>query len=352
MFKKITKKQWTIIFIILLTLIAGYFILPVSIPLIVAYFTALLLNPLIRLFSSRFKISRKFSVIIVFLLFLILMTITGLYVATKAVAQMNKIAENAPEYINNVSDFVVDWQENLDTVTRDLPQDFIDQINDTIENSFNTIKKFFTDNLTIDNIAEFAAKIPNYLVSILVYLIALFLFMLELPNLKQKFYNFLTDETAEKVRFMIARLSYVVFGFLKAQFLVSLIIFAVSLIGLLYIAPDVAVIMSLIIWLIDFIPIIGSIVILGPWSLYMFLTGDLVMGTKLAILAIILLAIRRTVEPKVMGRHMGLSPLATLIAMYLGLKLIGIFGFILGPLLLIAFNSAKEAGIIKVNFKI
>ncbi|TCT26903.1 sporulation integral membrane protein YtvI [Melghiribacillus thermohalophilus] len=352
MFKKISKKQWTIISMMLLILIISYFILPVSVPFIVAYVTALLLNPLVRWFSSRFKFSRKLSVTIVFLLFLILMTISGLYVTTKAVSQLNKIAENTPEYINNVSSFVTNWQQNFDTVTRDLPQDFIDEINDTIEESFNRAKSFVTNELTIDNIAGFAAKIPNYLVSILVYLIALFLFLLEMPTLRQKFYNFLTDETAEKVGFMSARLSYVVFGFLKAQFLVSLIIFAVSLIGLLFIAPDVAVIMSLIIWLIDFIPIIGSIVILAPWSLYMYVIGDPVTGTKLAVLAIILLAIRRTVEPKIMGRHMGLSPLATLIAMYLGLKLIGIFGFILGPLLVIAFNSAKEAGIIKLNFKV
>src|SRR5699024_9962685 len=103
---------------------------------------------------------------------------------------------------------------------------------------------------------------------------------------------------------------------------------------------------------IDLIPIIGSIIILGPWSLFMFLAGDTQMGIQLAILAIILLAIRRTVEPKVMGQHIGLSPLATLIAMFLGIKLLGILGFILGPIVVITFTSAKEAGIIKWNIKV
>lgn len=84
----------------------------------------------------------------------------------------------------------------------------------------------------------------------------------------------------------------------------------------------------------------------------MYVTGDTIMGIKLTILAAILLAVRRTVEPKMMGQHMGLSPLATLIAMFLGLKLLGILGFILGPLLVIAFTSAKDAGIIKWEFKI
>ncbi len=162
----------------------------------------------------------------------------------------------------------------------------------------------------------------------------------------------MTKETAEKVSFMNRRLSSVVLGFFKAQFLVSIIIFVVTLIGLLLIMPQVAVIMSLIIWLVDFIPIIGSIAILGPWSVFAFISGNTFLGVQLAVLAIILLAIRRTVEPKVMGQHIGLSPLATLIAMFLGIKLLGLLGFILGPLFLIAFNSAKEAGIIKWNTKI
>ncbi len=163
----------------------------------------------------------------------------------------------------------------------------------------------------IESITQIFMKIPDFLISLLVYLIALFLFMLDLPNLRNKFYGMMTEQTQEKFKFMNARMSYVLLGFLKAQFLVSLIIFTVSLIGLLLITPEVAFIMSIIIWLVDLIPIIGSIIILGPWSLYMFITGDLVLGTKLAVLAIILLAIRRTIEPKVMGHHIGLSPLPT-----------------------------------------
>src|SRR5699024_9954715 len=141
-------------------------------------------------------------------------------------------------------------------------------------------------------------------------------------------------------------------GFLKAQFLVSIIIFLVSLAGLLLITPQVALIMSLIIWIIDLIPIVGSIIILGPWELFMFLSGGIEMGVKLMVLAVILHIIRRTIEPKLMCQHIGLSPLATLIAMFLGLKLLGVLGFIPGPLVVIVFTSAKEAGIIKWNVKI
>ncbi|WP_186577579.1 sporulation integral membrane protein YtvI [Aquibacillus kalidii] len=352
MFRYISKRQWILILVAITLIIAGYFILPVSLPLLLAFFTALFLNPSIRWLQFRFKFSRKIAVTIIFLAFLVIISIIGTYFVTRAVTHVVNFSQNAPTYIVQMNEQVLEWESDLANVSEDLPKEFIDKVKAGYNESINSLVEGLNDKLNFNRITEAVSKVPQYLVSFLVYLIALFMFMLELPLLKTKTYQHLTVETAEKVRFMNARLAYVVLGFLKAQFLVSIIIFIVSLIGLLIIAPEYAVIMSFIIWIIDFIPIIGSIVILGPWSLYMFITGDVRTGTELAILAVILLAIRRTVEPKVMGKHIGLSPLATLIAMYLGLQLIGILGFIVGPLVVIAFNSAKEAGIIKWNFKI
>ncbi|MGR9050288.1 sporulation integral membrane protein YtvI [Halobacillus faecis] len=352
MFRYLSKKQWILILISTLLIIAGYFILPVSIPLILAFVTALFLNPAVRFIQFKFRINRKMSVTIVFLLFLIFLGLLGTFAVTRAVTQIVQLADNAPQYINQINNVLLDWEDHMASFSQSMPKEFVDKVTAEMMNAIDRTTTAISEKLQLSNIAAAAAKIPELLVSFLVYLIALFLFMLELPRLRNKMHDQFTEATSEKVKFMNARLSYVVFGFLKAQFLVSIIIFFVSLIGLLWIAPDVALIMSLIIWAIDFVPIIGSIVILGPWSVYMLIIGDIAIGTKLGLLAIVLLAIRRTVEPKVMGRHIGLSPLATLIAMYLGLQLIGLLGFILGPLVVIAFNSAKEAGIIRWNYKL
>lgn len=352
LFNKLTKRQWTKIILSIIALLIIIFVLPVAVPLILALLTAFILNPLVRFLRFKFRISRKISVIIIFIMFLLIISTIGTYVTTKSVAQLVKLTENAPNYVNNITHVINDFESDMNTFTQGMPEDFVDEVMTTLHKNIGGIRERINDTITIENIAGVVAKVPQYLVSFLVYLIALFLFMLELPKLKKNAYGLMTEKTAEKMSFMSARFSYVIVGFLKAQFLVSIIIFTVCLLGLWYIAPDVAIIMSIIIWLIDFIPIIGSIIILGPWSLYMLIIGDVVMGIQLGVLAIILLAIRRTVEPKVMGRHIGLSPLVTLIAMYLGLKLIGILGFIIGPLMVIAYNSAREAGIIKWNIKI
>jgi sporulation integral membrane protein YtvI len=352
LFRNLTKRHLTLILLVILVILFFIFILPISIPLIVAFITALFINPVVRLVQKRLKVNRKISVTIVFLLFLIIFGVLGTFTITRVVTQVVNFVEDVPAHFNELNRIYENWEAQLQQYTDDLPDEFVKQVSSSIETNLHALSTTAKETITFERIAQLFASIPQYLISFIVYLIALFLFMLELPILKAKMYQMMTKETAEKVSFMNNRLASVFLGFFKAQFLVSLIILAVTLIGLFIIVPEVAIIMSLIIWIIDLIPIIGSIVILGPWSLFMLMAGDTTVAIQLAVLAVILLAIRRTVEPKVMGQHIGLSPLATLISMFIGLKLLGLLGFILGPLIIIAFTSAKEAGIIKWKIKI
>ncbi|SFE42065.1 sporulation integral membrane protein YtvI [Alteribacillus iranensis] len=350
----LNKKIIFRIVVIVLLLIGAYYILPVSGPILLALLTALFLSPSIKFIMEKTKIKRSIAVTLVFTGFLCVLGLSGYFLITQVVTQVLDFIENLPGYINDINHSWLNLQTKIEKAYEelDLPPVVIQEINNQITDMFNNMRDQYASGDLINNIASLVASIPRYLVSFLVYLIALFLFMLELPRLRKQMYTFMKEDTAEKFKFMTSRLSYVILGFFKAQFLVSIIIFIVTLIGLYIFTPEVALMMAVIIWLIDFIPIIGSIAILAPWSLYYFVAGETLLGTQLIILAAILLIIRRTVEPKVMGHHIGLSPLATLISLYLGLTLLGVIGFIIGPLAVIAFTSAKEAGIIKLNFKV
>ncbi|WP_100404596.1 sporulation integral membrane protein YtvI [Bacillus solitudinis] len=347
-----TKRTIVIVITLIIFIAAAYFILPVSIPLITAFLTALVLSPAVNALHNRGKLKRNLAVMLIFTIFVCFIGLSGYYITTKAITQGTQIVENLPQYINDLNRAWLNFQRGLEEKYENMPPEFVQEINIQVTKTLNEIRSTISDRNLITDITSVISSIPGYLVTFIVYLIALFLFMLELPRLRVKVFAYLSERTKDKVNFMTSRLSYVVWGFFKAQFLVSIIIFVVSLIGLLLIAPEVALLMAFIIWLIDFVPIIGSIVILGPWAIFQLIAGNASTGTQLLILAAVLLVIRRTVEPKVMGQHIGLSPLATLIAMYLGLMLFGIMGFIIGPLIVIAFTSAKEAGIIKMNFKL
>ncbi|UZN00857.1 AI-2E family transporter [Lysinibacillus sp. MHQ-1] len=97
-------------------------------------------------------------------------------------------------------------------------------------------------------------------------MIALFLFMLDLPKLKRITYKYLKPNTAKKIKIILNRLKDATLGYMKAHLFVSFIIGGVTLVGLLLIQPKYAITMTIIIWLIDIVPFLGSIIILAPWG--------------------------------------------------------------------------------------
>jgi sporulation integral membrane protein YtvI len=349
--KLLTPKKIIIALILILVGTLLYFYLSVFMPILLAFFTALLLEPLVQGVQKHLRVKKRLpSVILIFTLFVCLIA-TSFYLAiTKLVNEAIKFADRLPYYVVDVTIFVEQSINNFNQAVAGLPPVLIKELETQTNEILNKGDALAKDAISI--LATWAQGIPNLIVVTIIFLITLFLISMDLPALREKFYNHFKEETAKKVRYMTSRLSYVFVGFFKAQFMVSVVIFIVSYIGLLFIFPKNALLMAFIIWIIDFIPFIGSIIILGPWALFNFISGDPSTGIKLLILAGILLTLRRTLEPMIMGEQIGLSALSTLISIYLGLYFLGVVGLVAGPLILIALKSAMEAGIIKTDFKI
>ena len=105
--------------------------------------------------------------------------------------------------------------------------------------------------------------------------------------------------------------------------------------------------------ILDALPVFGTGAVLIPWSIYNIIVArfDLAIAIALLALYIICVVVRQFTEPKVVGDSLGLHPLVTLLSMYIGLKLIGIGGMILLPIISLfviqlykagAFNKIKE----------
>ena len=336
-----------LLFILFITLV-----LPLAVPILLALVTAFFLEPLVKLCKQKFKWKRKPAIITVFTSFLLLISATLYLTITQLIGRIIQLTKMAPEYFNSLSAVWMNVQNKLFSFTQDMPLEVVTSIQTELDRFLILMKEAILGFVSYESITNLLTEIPNFLVNFIVYIVALFLFMLDLTDLKKMVFRHLSPATAEKVRFMTSRINSVIFGFFKAQFLASLVILVASFLGLLIIAPKYALVMSIVIWIIDLIPILGSIIIVAPWSLYQFALGNIGLGTKLAILALILLIIRRAVEPKLMGSQIGLSPLATLIAMFIGLQVFGFLGLMIGPFIVIIFTTAKEAGMIRTNFKL
>lgn len=201
-----TKRFLLILIAVILITVLFYFILPVSVPLVIAFITALILEPAVKLLQIKIKISRRISVLITFLGFVLFIGLSGYFITTKVITEAIKLVENAPMYINEITKAWLRAEADFSNAAKDLPKDLVNEISIQIQSFLNKTKDDLVSYVDIDSLKALLTNIPNYLVSFIVYLIALFLFLIDLPRLRKGLYNHLTEKTADKVKFMTSRL--------------------------------------------------------------------------------------------------------------------------------------------------
>lgn len=91
-----------------------------------------------------------------------------------------------------------------------------------------------------------------------------------------------------------------------------------------------------------------------PWAVISSCYGDMRLGIAILVLWSIMSVSKQIIEPRIIGAHIGIHPIFTLISMYTGFKLIGIWGMFIGPIILIIlkniFGTMLDKGVIKTIF--
>lgn len=134
-------------------------------------------------------------------------------------------------------------------------------------------------------------------------------------------------------------------AWLKTQSVIFLMTSSLSMLGLLLIGNPYYILGGIGIGVLDALPIFGTGTALVPWSILLLFKRE--WGHALILFGLYLLCyfLREFTEAHLMGKKMGLSPLETLAAIYVGLQLFGLFGFLLGPIgLLIIKDFVEEYG--------
>jgi sporulation integral membrane protein YtvI len=340
-------KKYLLLFILLLLLL---YLLPKSIPILLGLLTAILFEPIIVSILGRFKIKRVFAVLIVFILFLSAIGFVSYVILAKLIEQLIYFSYNLPFILAKINILIGQYIDKWEIFSANVPKDVIDSIEASFQSLESTILKG-TSNIT-QSALLFITTIPQILLEILVYCIAVFLFSLDLPRLKTKILNFFSTRTREKFILITHQLNRAGIGFVKAQLLFSVLTFILAYVGLLFLKVDYPILLSIVIVIVDVLPVLGTGSVLVPYAFYCFVTYQQDTGIGLIILFLIITIVRRVIEPKVYSSNMGISPLASLISMYLGFQVLGFIGLILGPTVVIIFDTLKKAGLFKFQFKL
>ena len=137
-------------------------------------------------------------------------------------------------------------------------------------------------------------------------------------------------------------------GLIRAQLTLTAITFCELFIGFSILRVNYAFLFALLTAVFDALPILGVGGILLPWALYSLLSGNYLYAVGLLVIYGVIFIVRQFLEPRIIGTQIGLPPIVTLMSIYVGLRIFGVFGALLFPIIVITLKYSQEKGYLRI----
>lgn len=360
--------------ILALIFFAFKYALGVCTPIIFAFIMAAILQrPKNFLTRKTFLKSGLASTICVFSFIIIVsafFVLIGVRVASEIKGFINYIAlqfQNIDELVNTIEDAALGFVGNLPAFISESASESIStiftQLREFLAGTNNDLANQITDGLggsfslswittPISGVISTATKIPSILIAVVIAIVASCFTTSEYDKVKE----FILRQLPGEKRKTLSRTKTIVKATLakmgKAYLLIMLITFIEIFVGLSVLRligifqSSYIVILSVIIAFVDIVPMLGTGTILLPWIAYSLIVGNFGMAIGLAVIYGAITVIRQVIEPKFVAGQLGLSPVVTISAMYIGLQLFGFMGLLLSPMLITIIKVLNDEGVL------
>jgi sporulation integral membrane protein YtvI len=188
----------------------------------------------------------------------------------------------------------------------------------------------------------FARNIAEGFLYVIITILSAYFFTAYKEELTAGLKKHLPESAIDYWRLIYSNFSSAFGGYFKAQFKIMLILIVIMFIGFEILDINYSFLLALGIAFLDFLPVFGTGAILWPWAVIEMITGNYVTAISLVVIYFICQVVKQILQPKMVGECIGLHPLATLIFLFIGYKLYGVLGMIIGiPIGMVIVNMYR-----------
>lgn len=333
--------------IIILIAAATYqFVLPILMPFIVGFCIASVVQiPLRHLKLKNAAYRRVAATLLCVAFYAIVVTLLILFGA-KVVSEIGNLFRALPDLFQEyMYPFLTGMGDRILTLLKRYNPDLANQFMQIGNSAIESLAQFATDLSAgaVKILATGAIGIPGLLVHIIICIVSSFYIASDYAVVL----GFIKKLIPKKHRqFVINVLRYAetaILAYIKSYSIMFVLVFLELWIGFLILDIPYAIGIAFAIALFDLMPVLGTGGILLPWAFILLCMGNFPLAIGVALLYVIITAVRHAVEPRIVGNHIGLHPLATLVAMMVGLDLMGLVGMLLFPITLVALTNLKKS---------
>ncbi len=320
-------------------------IIPFLIAFIVAYFIRYGVR---RTGVKSEKIKKLVTVGFVLLFYSVIFTILTL-VGVKMIDKLIGLIQSLPRLYNeNIPPLLAQLSKLIEEVALKFDTNVAREVEKAFEEFQASLGKYITDFsfAAFSIISDGIMGIPSLIIKLIVTIVATFFMALDFDKITGLFRKVLGEKKYRVIYEGAWHTKKVIGAYLTSYTLLFLITFIELCIGMCLFQIPYPTVVALLIAVFDILPFLGTGGVLIPWALICLFTGNVPLGIGIFVLYIIITVVRNTLEPKVVGKQIGLHPLATLIAMFVGMRMFGLVGLIFFPVTLVVGVSMVKAGAI------
>ena len=304
------------------------FIAPLLTPILLAFLFVTMFGPLLKKMHTKLRIPRQVSAIILLLLVTLVVVIAGWLVISWATT-------NAP----NWSRYLDIWQEELTFVVHSICEWVGNTFGMDVSHVEESVAKISEDLLgrmqsdSIPNLVNNTMKYAKKLATGGAFLITFLIGTILLAKDYDRYMNFLLEQRECHVwlEALCGTIRYIV-SFIKAQLIIMGTIAGVIALTLFLAGIENGILWGLLAGALDILPFVGTGIVLLPLILIQLAKGKYGKALVCGLLYGGCALIREFLEPKIVGKTMGVWPVAVLTSIYVGIQLFGIAGVVKGPL--------------------
>lgn len=308
---------------------------PLMIPFFIAFLLVSILNPWIRLVHEKIKLPRAVGVISGFLFIGILFFFAGKYCLGLLVKQIQHLIEDIPfyqayfqGYLKNCCVYVENQFHMQEGTAYLYATALLEKLVTNMESNF------------LPKITSTSIQVFRTLLSMVVIVFTTFAATILLSKNYEKIKAALNGNGKENFFSEIwGKLAEAGGAYLKAQAVIMLLNTIVCSVAFYIVGNPYFFMIGILIAIVDALPILGSGTVLIPWSIYMLFAGKWSQAVLLLATYFLCCIIRQMTESKLIGKKIGIGAFTTLVMMYTGYQIFGIFGFFIGP---VAFLIGRE----------
>ena len=318
-------------------------------PFLFALVTAALLNPLVKKLQKALGWNRQ-MLSAVLLLLLFGLAGGGLILLVYAAAgQLLSLVQNWGVLLDSLQSVMDQLEEFFAHILTLVPPQVTEIVETAGDSLFQWLSEAVPDalaNLGMEA-GEKAMALPSFLVALVIFVMAAFLLTADYPYLRSRWVQHL-DEGVLRFLSQLRSTALGAFGgYVKAEFLLSVGVFFILLAGFFLIRQPYGLLLALGLAVMDFIPIIGAGTVMVPWAFVALFTRDLTTAVELMAIWGVIALFRRVMEPKFVGDQTGLSPILSLVSIYVGMKAAGVLGMVFGPVVLLVVLNLAGMGMFR-----